>query len=59
MAYYKKHKLTPSKDDASGGGGTRYETDPADMAKCDWLCKDSHNQSTSVRIPGLCWIWLV
>lgn len=42
----KKHKLTPSKGDASGGGGTRYETDPADMVECDWLYKDSHNQST-------------
>ena len=36
-AYCKKHKLKPSKSDASGGGGTRYETDPADMAECDWL----------------------
>ena len=35
-AYCKKHKLKPSKGDASGGGGTRYETDPADMAECDW-----------------------
>ena len=35
-AYCKKHKLTPSKGDASGGGGTRYETNPADMAQCDW-----------------------
>ena len=35
-AYCKKHKLTPSKGDPSGGGGTRYETNPADMAQCDW-----------------------
>lgn len=35
-AYCKKHKLTPSKGDASGGGDTRYETNPADMAQCDW-----------------------
>ena len=31
----------------------------AERIEVDWLCKDSHNQSTSVRIPGLCWIWLV
>lgn len=35
-AYCKKHKLKPSKGDASGGGDTRYETNPADMAQCDW-----------------------
>lgn len=35
-AYCKKHKLAPSKGDALGGGGTRYETNPADMAQCDW-----------------------
>lgn len=32
---------------------------PGDKLMVDWLYKDSHNQSTSVRIPGLCWIWLV
>ena len=35
-AYCKKHKLSPVKKNASGGGSTRYETSPADMAQCDW-----------------------
>lgn len=35
-AYCKKHKLSPARCSASGGGSTRYETVPADMAQCDW-----------------------
>ena len=32
---------------------------PGSTIEVDWLCKDSHNQSISVRIPGLCSMWLV
>ncbi len=34
--YCKKNKLKPKKSSQSGGGSTRYETEPGDMAQCDW-----------------------
>lgn len=35
-AYCKKNSLSPAKSNTPGGGSTRYETEPADMAQCDW-----------------------
>ena len=51
-AYCKKNSLSPAKSNTPGGGSTRYETEPADMAQCDWLCKDSHNQSHCAMSAG-------
>ena len=41
--YCKKNKLKPN--NGTSGGNTRFETEPGDIAECDWLCKASHNQS--------------
>ena len=35
-AYCKKNKLEPVGRGQSKGGTTRYETEPGDMAQCDW-----------------------